>query len=357
MTVITEDAVIKLKDLKKILNETEDLSEHLFELSEDNIEFLFDEDDEDFPIKMKINSEKFSMTGEAVSQALAFAKIPKSIVEVYDIDLILPLMNWYYSEKGGERKALVKDKKILSFALPGTEIYSTVDIVDEMVRALDNFDITQFHFERVHHTLNETQFCLVAPHQSYDLEDGDVLRAGVMVTHSVIGKKPLVMRSYISRDYHDNGMISAEVEEKWNRKKGKKAEDIPEDVTDDADHYDVYTWAYDTADTVFRAFKRESKAIKELSDESMGNHAGTLFNDVFDKNSLPVAVRKLIREEYVDQPGQTLYDLWNAITLTANRTELEDNVQVQNKVMLAAGKLAAHSTTCSSCHRLTEEAS
>lgn len=349
MSVISSGAVLSLDDLKDVLDETEDLTELLFELSEDNIEFTFNEDDDD-PLKVKINSETYTLTAESAMQALAFAKIPKGVIDVYDIDVIVPLINWYYSEKGGELKALIKNDSILAFTRPGTEIYSTVDMVDEMVRALDNFGITDFHFERVHHTLKETQFCLVAPRHTVELENGDVLRAGIFVKHSVVGAKPLVMAGYLSRDYSENGMISDQAVEQWNRKSAKKSEDV-----DDEDHYDVYTWSYDTADTLFRAFKRDSDSVKDLQGLTVGNHAGTLFNDVFERNSLPVAIRKLVREEYVDQPGQTLYDLWNAISLVADRAELEDNHVARIKVLEAAGKLAAHPQSCPSCHRLTSE--
>ena len=350
MAVISADATLSLEDMLSVLEETESLDEHLFELSTDNIEFIYDEDDEDEPLKFKINSVSFNLSAEATMQALAFAKIPKSVIDVYDIDIIAPLVNWYYGEKGGELKALAKDGRIVAFTRPGTEIYSTVDILNEMVRTLDNFDITDYHFERVHHTLKETQFCLVAPHKTLELDNGDVLRSGIFVRHSVVGAKPLSMSGYVSRDYSDNGMISAQAVEQWNRKNSKKSEDV-----DDEDHYDVYTWAYDTADTIFRTFKRDSDSVKDLQDVSVGNHAGTFFNDIFDKNTLPVAVRKLIREEYVDQPGQTLYDLWNAITLAADRVELEDNLLTRLKVMEAAGRLAAHPQSCPSCHRLTED--
>ena len=349
MTVISSGAVLNLEELKIVLDETENLTELLFELSEDNIEFTFDEDDDD-PLQVSINSTVYKLTAESAMQALSFAKIPKSIVEVYDIDVIVPLINWYYSEKGGELKALVKNSTILAFTRPGTEIYSTSDMVDEMVRALDNFDITSYHFERVHHSLKETQFCLVTPHHTVELDNGDVLRAGIFVKHSVVGSKPLVMSGYLSRDYSENGMISDQAIEQWNRKSAKKSEDI-----DDEDHYDVYTWAYDTADTLLRAFKRDADSVKDLQDLTVGNHAGTLFNDVFDRNSLPVTIRKLVREEYVDQPGQTLYDLWNAISLVADRAELEDNISARIKVLEAAGKLAAHPQSCPSCHRLTTD--
>lgn len=350
MAVVTSGSVLDLQTMLDVIDETEDLSEHLFELSEDNIEFSFDEDDEDNPVKLAINSQKFSLSAEATVQALAYAKIPKSIIDNYDIDIYLPLVNWYYAEKGGELKALAKDDKILAFTRPGTEIYSVREMLDEMIRALDNFNISEFHFERVSHSLKETQFCLVTPHKTLDLDNGDVLRAGIFVKHSVVGAKPLVMAGYVSRDYSDNGMISSEVVEQWNRKSAKKSEDI-----DDEDHYDVYTWAYDTADTILRAFTRDAESVESLVDASVGTHAGTLFNDIFEKNSIPAAVRKLIREEYVDQPGQTLYDLWNAITLAADRTELEDKRDVQIKIMEAAGKLASHSHSCPSCHRLTDD--
>ena len=351
MTVVSSGATLTYEEMLKVLEETDGLKEVLFELDEDTVEFVCDLEDEDTPLKFKINSTTYNLNAESAMQILNFAKIPKSVIDEYDIEIIATAVNWYYANKGGELKALVKDSTILAFTRPGTEIYSTVELLKEMVRALDNFDITEFHFDNVHHTLKETYFSLVVPHKSYELENSDILRSGIFVQHSVVGAKPLVMSGYISRDYNENGMISTQAVEQWSRKKAKKSDDI----TDDEDHYDVYTWAFDTTDTILRTFKREAEQISYLSDMDMGNHAGTLFNDVFTKNSIPVAVQKLVREEYVDQPGQTLYDLWNSITLAANRVEIEDNVSTQKKLMEAAGKLVAHPQSCSKCHRLTSE--
>lgn len=351
MSVVSAGATLTYDEMITLLEETDGLKEVLFELDEDTVEFVCDLDDEDNKLKFKINSTTYNLTAESAMQILNFAKMPKSVIDEYDIEVIAVAVNWYYGNKGGELKALVKDSTILAFTRPGTEIYSTVDILKEMVRALDTFDITEYHFDNVHHTLKETHFSLVVPHKSYELENGDVLRSGVFVQHSVVGAKPLVMSGYISRDYNENGMISTQAVEQWSRKKAKKAEDI----VDDEDHYDVYTWAFDTADTIMRAFKREAAQISYLTEMDMGNHAGTLFNDVFTKNSIPVAVQKLIREEYVDQPGQTLYDLWNSITLAADRVELDDNFLTRKKVREAAGKLVAHPQSCKTCHRLTSE--
>ena len=354
MTLVSTDATLTYDEMVKVLEETDDLTEILFELDEDTVEFKCDLDDEENPLQFVINSVTYDLTTESAMRALTFAKMPKSVIDAYDIDIIVPAVNWYYANKSGEMKALVKDKKILAFTRPGTEIYSTTELLKEMVRALDNFDITEYHFDNVHHTLQETQFSLVAPHKSHELDNGDVLRAGIFVQHSVVGAKPLVMSGYISRDYHENGMISAQAVEQWKRKQAKTTEDITDADEDDV-HYDVYTWAYDTADTILRAFNREAKSVEYLINMEMGNHAGTLFSDIFSKNSIPVATQKLVREEYVDQPGQTVYDLWNSITLAASRTELEDNFQTRKKVREAAGRLAAHPQSCVTCHRLTTE--
>jgi len=352
MAVVTAGTTLTYKEMLKVLEETEGLKEVLFELDEDTVEFVCDLEDEDNPLQFKINSEKYNLTAESAMQILNFAKMPKSVIDEYDIDVIATAVNWYYGNKGGELKALIKDKKILAFTRPGTEIYSTVEIIKEMKRALDGFDIEEFHFDNVHHTLKETYFSLVVPHKSHELENGDVLRAGIFVQNSLVGLKPLVMQGFVSRDYHENGMISAETVEKWSRKQAKKSDDI---LDEDEDHYDVYTWAFDTADTIIRAFNREAKQVAYLAGMEMGNHAGTLFDDIFKKNNIPVAVQKMVREEYVDQPGQTVYDLWNSITLTANRSEIEDAVGTRKKVMEAAGKLAAHPQSCNTCHRLTSE--
>lgn len=350
MPLVSTDAVLTYDEMLKVIDQTEDLKERLFELGEDNVELICDLEDEEAPLQFKINSEKFTLQMESALQILSFAKIPKSVLDNYDVDVLVPLVNWYYAHKSGELKALIKGNEILAFTKPKTTIYSMKDILSEMIRSLDNFEINEFHFERVQHSLKETQFCLVAPRKVKILDNGDILRAGVFVQYSTVGAKPLVMKGYVSRDYHDNGMISSDVSEMWDRRKDKSADDI-----DDDDFFDVYTWAYDTCDTVFRAFDREAGAVEDLMNFQLDSHAGTLFNDVFKRNNIPAAVQKLVREEYVDQPGQTLYDVWNSMTLTADRPELDGNTSSQRKVMEAGGNLAAHPRSCPSCHRLTEE--
>ena len=352
MTVVSQSLQLTVDEMFRVLNDTEDLEEKLFKLGEDNVKFVFDVDaDADDPLIISINSEKFSLTGESALQAFAFAKISKGLVDIYDLDIIIPMVNWYYENKDGDLKALVKDKKVIAFCRPGTEIYSNTEILKEVLRAVDGFDVTNVFFEKIHHDYRETQYCLVIPQMTKQLSDGSVLRAGIHVQNSVIGLKPLVMSGYTSRDSVGNGQLSDTAFEQWDRKKTKSNTNILEGT----DSYDVYTWSFDTTDTLIRCFKKDAELVADLQGINVGDHSGALFNDVFTKFSVPVGLRKLVREEYADQLGQTIFDFWNAITMVAERPELDGSIDKQLKMMAVGGKLASHPNSCESCHRLKDD--
>ena len=357
--VVAEDSTaFTLKNMKKLLKSTEGLTERLFELDGSAV-FKYSETAEK-PFTVKFGEESFGITEAAAYKAFAQARIPVSMVEAYDLELLTPLLNWWFENAGGELKALVKDKTVVEFVRAGTDLYDVGEMFNEILRAVKSHGIDEdtLRFYKVHHDLNETQFSLVLTKKTRALENGDIILSGIQVQHSITGLKPTIISAYTSRSHHDNGHISGTLFDQWNRKLGKKAADatFAKDDTDEMAGYDVYTWCFDTADSVVRGFKHEVASIEALREVSVGSHAGTFFNDVFTKYGIPTSLRKLVREEYADQLGQTIYDLWNAVTLVSDREEVEGHTSNIRKMMEVGGELAMHPHQCPHCHRMKEDA-
>ena len=217
MAVVAESTTFSLEEMKTLFGRTENLKEHLFEL-DGSVTFVYLEEAAD-KFTISIGGAKYIMTESAAHQAFRAAKIPTSMIDSYDVGILTPLLNWWYSNAGGELKALTKDKVVLAFTRPGTEIYSTLSILNEITRVLKDHDIeeTSVRFDKVHHDLDETQFSMFIPNKTRELEDGDVLRSGINFQHSILGQKATILAAYTSRSHADNGMISAAVFDAPNR--------------------------------------------------------------------------------------------------------------------------------------------
>lgn len=351
-----ETGLWKLEDVISVFNHTENLEERQFEMLGDTTYFKF-MDDEDKLI-MKIAREPFGISREAFLQACKMIGLPKGYSEKTPVELVVQNLNYWFANKGGERKALAHRGNVVSFVRPGTEVYSTVQILTSIVEALKELGHTDLSFDKVYHTVEETQFLVILNDKQYTLPNGHVVKAAYQVQNSLTAIKPLVITTAL---YHQSGdihgaSVSRRSYSQWNRKLGfVRPEEVFSDelIPEPDDLYDVYAWTKSSIGDLYNTFNREVELVKNTQNINIGSHAGTFFNDICVRYKIPTALRSVVQEEYADQDGQTVYDLWVSICNTSGREEASDNVAQIRHMMLVAGEIALHPESCPSCHRLT----
>lgn len=363
-TTYTKDEVIRLVD------STENLTERQFELLDGRAKFEMvtldaqgreaaEGEDGTETIVIKIAGERFRLNVDSFKQSAKLIGFPQGpYLENTPIDLVIPHLNYWFDNLGGERKALIKDGTVLAYIRPGTEIYSTKQLVESMCSKLEEMGHSNYFFEKVTHDLYETQFAVVLPNITYDMPNGDVVLGGLQFQNSVLGLKALSVSGYI---HHPGGaMISTTTKAQWDRRLGTTRVELDEMLENGSTEeelenvYDVYRWIKDATTDVL-GVRRDFVKVAALNNFNIGSHVGTFFNDICKQYKIQTALRRAAQEEYGDQEGQTLYHLWKALTIVANRDEVSDRPDWRRHIMLVAGELSAHPDSCDGCHRLLED--
>jgi len=302
---------------------------------------------------IKIGTMEYAIVGESGEQLFKKANLTKELLNDYPPELTVPLINWFLKNNAGSLKALVLDNKVVAFVKQATEIYNQTEILDTLLRTLrESYGIVDVRVHNVAHDINLTQYSLMFPQRSTQLDNGDVLMAGVFVQNSILGKDQLKISGLTARDYHHNAHISEELVEQWDRRRSRAAD--LEDAVEGEEGSDVYTWVEEATKDVFKFTDNDVKTVVVLGNMSAGSHSGTVLDSLLDTHSVPSKLRGYIREAYAEEDGSTYYNLWNAISSVANRPEVEEKPKNVRKLMAVAGALAAHPETCKSCHRPTE---
>lgn len=353
--VLSEHTLNTAAELEELLAPLDEMEGVPFDFGPDlDVSLEFRPDAVGDKVFLKLGASEYALVGDSGEQLFRKANLSKELLNDYPPELTVPLINWYLTNTKGSLKALVLDNRVVAFVKQATEVYSQVDILDSILRTLrDSYGVTDVRIHNVSHDLNLTQYTLMFPQRSTQLEGGDVLMAGLFVQNSLLGKDQLKISAVTARDYHHNAHISETLGEQWDRRRSRAAS--LEDAVEGEEGSDVYAWVEDTTKAVFKLSDNDVKSVVLLDNASVGSHSGTVLNSLLDKHSVPSKLRGYIREQYADEDGSSFLNLWNAISMVANRPEVEDKPKNVRKLMAVAGSLAAHPAVCRSCFRPTED--
>lgn len=347
-------------ELFEIFSPTEEIKELQFDLSNGMVKFFYDPDS-DSPPRVIIGGEPLSLTQESYLNACKIIGLGSSYVERTPVDLIMPHLNYWFTTLGGQRKALIREGKVVAFMRSGTEVYSNQKLIDSIVSVFESLGHKNILFDKVYHDLYETQVSIVLDSFSSELPTGEVVYGGLQIQNSVLGLKPLLISAYVSHSVSDlaGGMISVTTNGQWDRRLGSTADEIAEFMEKDLnlntdEIYTAYKWAEQASRDVNIRLIREFESVKRLSSIPVGSHAGTFFADIFKKYKIPVALRKAVQEEYADRGGNTVLDLWASMVAVSGRPEVRGNASSTRHMMTVAGEIAAHPDRCQECHRLMD---
>lgn len=339
--------------------------ERLFELGEDRVTFEYldadlNEEIEEDNLDILISGERFGLTEDAYYEANKIIGLGKGYVKKTPVPYVVPHLNYWFDNMGDEKKALIKDGKVITFIRPGTEMYDLSQMVEALCSTVEEEGYDDYYFEKVYHSFDETQLSLVLRDKTHVMQNGNILVGGIQFQHSLLGKKPTILSAYIHEEVAGlaGGMISGQNSNKWNRKLTTVTANFQdlfdEDFEPDPEGvYNIYTWIEGVTRDIIGRITREFESILQLPEFNIGGHAGTFLNDVFAKYKVPTSMQRSVREEYTDQDGQSVYDLWRAITAVSGRAEIADKPEAMRRIMMVAGQIATSPQSCPGCHRLT----
>jgi|SRR5688572_7897027 len=357
---LEETSFLSKAEMLELIQPTEEIEERLFDLNANVVKFTFDEKTEE-PPKVILSGDVFELTSEAYMNACQIVGLGRAYSTRTPIELIVPHLNYWFANLGGQRKVLIRGKKAVAFIRPGTEIYSTKKLIEAIYDKFESLGYKDIVFDKVYHDLLETQFSVVLRDKFKESEDGEILYGGLQFQNSILGLKPLVVSAYVNHsvDEANGGMISVTTTGQWDRRLGTSAQEISEFLErgiefDPEDVYSVYDWVEQATSDVNLRLEKEFAHVNRLKGIGVGSHAGVFFNDIYKKYNIPISLRKAVQEEYTDRDGNAVYDLWAAFVAVTSRHEVRGNPSAMRHMMTVAGELAAHPERCNECNRLKD---
>jgi len=360
------------EEVEKFLDYTEGLDQRHFRMSADgDVEFLLDREGledgnglSDLPLAphpnltFRIGSDEFQMTNEAVAQAFRTGAPPAKLVDSVPLDVTEPLLNWKYRNKGKEFKALLRDGVIISFCLPGTEVYSTRKLLDSILVNMVRENASIVNFE---HNIRETAFTVLDDTVSERLDDGSVLTAGVHFQNSLVGNKPLQVMSFVLRsterhtggepELFEGGGISRAIQlHAWDRTLDARriAAETPEEAQRIGTAYDFVAAA---TGQVLGTISEEFHRVTHLSEHTLDQRVGPYLDDIIKKFKMPQNRYQEIMQEFAhSESNRSALDLWMAFG-HVGLADLELDPRLKRMMFETAGEIARNPAMCSKCHR------
>jgi hypothetical protein len=384
MTVTFEDMrakMVPLEKLRETLATTEPLEQSSFPLG-DYITFDItpgweNAQDWEEPVNCYMNGpagQRFRLTKRTVLEAGSYAGLTKLYQQRCPTDLFKAQLDYWFSGLGGSAatvpgvlKTLARgpnegegDDPVMIGLTRGTIVpFSNLNMLDAM---LDG--ITKFYGEgevladyKLHHNLERTDFRLIVPGHTRVIEGtrqaNDTWCTGLNFRNSVTGLKQPRVDGYLFRWWCTNGAIDLMASAGALARRSVATPD------------EAYEWARTAVDGVLGGLEGTLDQVQQLAgavvvtgDTPEGHHRlGTVLADLFERHSIPTAARDLITHNLAELGGDiTLYDVMNAITMTANVQDGSLSPRSVEQIMGLGGHVAHAATArCHECYRLLPE--
>lgn len=363
---------MSVESTESILQYTEGMHERLFRMdAEGNTGFLFDaeqhaasggttgEGASTHPsLEFYIGEDVFAISPESVSQAFKLIGLPVGYAENTPMNLVFPHLQYWFANKGGENKALIKDGRVVSFCRPGTSIYSTTKLLDSIFDGgldRDTSSIVNFY-----HDIYETHFTVLDESFKRPLPDGSVLIGGVQFQTSLVGLKPLSMSPFVLRSterstagevelYEGGSMSTAFPELKWDRHIDSRRLKAPPEEAELLD--DAYSFTRQAVSTIMDGIDEEFERVAGLRTILLDQHAGPFLDDIIKKYKLPPRIYNPVMQEFMHSSSKrSALDLWMGFGHVGLR-DLDLTPRLKRMVFQTSGEIARHPAMCSSCHR------
>lgn len=373
MTTALRADRMTLADAYRLLGYTEGLAERAFKMTKDaKVQFVLDEAalkehgtghammaSERHPyVSFHIGSDEYPLSQEGLRRAFKESALPAKLTEELPLNLTIPILNHQFATLGSERKALIHDDMVVTFARPSTEIYSTVRLLKALVE--DHMDEDNVFILNFSHTIEETHMTVLDETLSTKLDDGSVLVGGIQFQTSVLALKPLQLDMFVLRmmerdtagdvEIYQGGSMSGAVQSvKWNRKADAKRAELPAEQAEKM--LTAYKFVGQTTSDMLRQLHEEFDRVSALADVRLDQHVGPYLNDILEKHGVPPRLYNPVMQEYShSESSRAALDLWMGFG-HVGLTDLEIDARLRRMLFSVAGEIAAHPDLCDNCHR------
>lgn len=357
----------------RILDYTEGMREQMFVMSnEGNTGFLFDEEradaagnvtdvmgNETHPfLTFYIGEDAFDISHESVLQAFKLIGLPVKYGEQTPMPLVHPHLTYWFANKGGDHKALIKGDKVVSFCRPGTVVYSTRRLLESLIAGglhEDSSGIINFY-----HDIYETHFGIVDESLTRRLPDGSELVGGVQFQTSLVGLKPLSLSPLVIRSterttageremYEGAAMSTAMPQMNYDRTIDQRRLKLPPEEAEMLG--DSYSFVRNSTSFIIEQIGEEFDRIEGLANLTLDEHAGPFLDDIISKYKLPPRIYNPVMQEFAhSESSRSALELWMSFGHLGLK-DLDLTPRLRRMVFQTAGEIARHPAICNNCHR------
>ncbi len=296
-----------------------------------------------------IGDTPYKVSAEAYADLCGIAGVPSAYAGKVPLAMMIPHLNYLLERNVGEVKAIYDPPKsdeqgnIKAFTKTNAILISPSMVLDSFEKGLIvghgvHEDLIEWQEPVV--SLQHVVLSEVAPFEYVpDLGDADEkVKGGVYLSFSPICKEAFQLSAYVLRLVCSNGMTSPEVNFKWHRHNN---------VDDPSE------WLVAASTEAAKAAQGVTGKFFHTRDFVVAGHLADVMSSVCDRYHVPTAVRDMVSARLLNEGGNTLFDLVNAITYVAsNVPEVVVNTKLREKLMMVAGALTEQPEICPSCHRL-----
>jgi len=176
--------------------------------------------------------------------------------------------------------------------------------------------------------------------RTFDVRQGDPLNIGIRVVISPNEMYAPRAHAYTFRQWCKNGMTTEDKLPCFSKSMAKGGGD------------NFRKWVDSTVIEAQAAINKEHGRLVRLDAVKTDEHTGDVIDSILRRGEIAVAVREDIRKVAIDQPTETLYDVWNILTRVATHsTVLEKHPASLPLLEQVTTHLADHGQLCPTCHR------
>lgn len=283
-----------------------------------------------------VNGDRHPLTREAYDRAMRMIGMgDTAYLKRTPPGLFLDHLNYHFGEKprlDAVRLLLNDEGTALYFTRGSISLFSTRQVVNAMTRVLGeelDWDIKSL-------TLDDIRLSAVLPHESQPRK-GDPWKGGVTYTASQVTGRPPVIEAFLLRLVCTNGMVAPESLQRFSWR---------------SDTGEFEEWVEESTSRAYEIVGAKMDKVRVLTQITFDGHTSEALASIFDRYGLSQATRDQVLKTIIDQGGDTMYDVLNAMTFVASHGEgIADNPLRARKLMAAGGDLVEHAV-CPECRQV-----
>jgi len=261
-------------------------------------------------------------------------KIPREQIPT----LVLPHLNFWYGEQFTEqtmRLLSINDRAIMVSPRTNNRYVKISEIVDAIERQLGKENVVGYHKPWLHSWEN-IEFSVVTP-KTAEVKGNDLMNAGIRIHHNLLGTGPSRLTAYMFRQWCSNGAITMDDIDTWSSRNNEE---------------DFSLWIQKSTREAGTAFDKEIGRLKKLSEIPTDGNSADILTGVLEGSSVPQNLQTEVRNIFIDENVETLYDVYNVLTRIGTHSEyFNEHPNARGLLERVGANLSLHSEFCPTCHR------